>query len=214
MRDLQVRLGVLTRADGSCQFSQGRTCHLAAVLGPGDIRAGSALGDRIVIQVAWKPKMGPNKVEDRPLEQRVRCLLESALVASLYPRTALHLCLTPLEDFGCLTSNAVNAACLALIDSAAVAMKHLFAAVSIGITQDNEDILVDPDVKEVKKCSTLITFIFESRKATLIGSSIEFGAVSEGKFQESLRVAKEASEQVFQFYRDTVKKKFSKDIIE
>ena len=44
MRPLFAQLGAIERSDGSAQVSHGRTAALAAVFGPGDVRAAKVGG--------------------------------------------------------------------------------------------------------------------------------------------------------------------------
>ncbi len=97
-------------------------------------------------------------------------------------------------------------------------MTSLFAAVTIGLIQDNSDsnqskIVIDPTAKMIRKAakSSVIVFVFESRNRNVVASHIQSGCCSEAKFQECLGLARKASTAIFDFYREVVKKKFSKE---
>ncbi len=68
------------------------------------------------------------------------------------------------------------------------------------------------DLKQLRKMSCSILFVFESRKFDLLATHVEYGSCSEQKFQECLKSAQKASETIFKFYRETVERKFSKEI--
>jgi hypothetical protein len=45
-----------------------------------------------------------------------------------------------------------------------------------------------------------------------LATHVEAGSCSEQKFQECLKSAQKASEFIFKFYRETVERKFSKEL--
>jgi ribonuclease PH len=45
-----------------------------------------------------------------------------------------------------------------------------------------------------------------------LATHVEAGSCSEQKFQECLKSAQKASESIFKFYRETVERKFSKEL--
>ena len=103
----------------------------------------------------------------------------------------------------------MNAACLALVD-ASLAMRCLFAAVTVAAGADGS-IVIDPSKKEARKLAVTITFVFESTKKDIVTTKMD-GKCSEKSFQKCLGAARDASEAVFEFYRDTLKRKFSKEL--
>ncbi len=209
LRALFSDLGSLPRCDGSALLSHGDTAVLSGVLGPGDVRAAKERPDRATVEVSYRPRAGQSGVEDRARDDFVRSACASAVLASSHPRTVVHVSLQQLEDDGGELACCVNAACLALVD-AGVAMRFLFASVTCAITDDGE-IVVDPDGKECASAACVMTFVFDSVDRDILGSRIASGSCSENKFQLCLGVARAASEKVFEFYRECVKRKFSKE---
>ena len=122
-----------------------------------------------------------------------------------------------LEDDGGNVACAVNTACLALIDSG-FSMKYVFAGLTCAVIKDDKDkshIILDADSVTMRKASDIVaqvTFVFESRKKDILASHVT-GKCTEEVFQECLRIAKNASDKIFQFYREVVQKKFSKECI-
>ena len=205
---LSCDLGGLTRCDGSAQFSCGSTVMLAGVLGPGEVKgANNELIDRASVQVSVHTLVGSGSVQDKAREEFLRQLTTSALLTTLHPRTRVHVSLQPLD--GDVTPSAgVNAACLALLD-AAVEMRYLFAAVTIGVTGDG-GLVLEPSSSQ--SCLAKMTFVFDSVAQDILASQLE-GKCSEKKFQECLAAGREASLRVFEFYREMVRKKFSKELL-
>ena len=74
-------------------------------------------------------------------------------------------------------------------------------------------IALDPDFVRLRRAKTVeavVTLVFESRNKDILASHIN-GKCSEEIFHECLSNAKNASDKIFQFYRDVVQKKFSKE---
>ena len=96
-------------------------------------------------------------------------------------------------------------------------MKCLFAGVTCAVLTDGKEtksiVAVDPDTVRLRRAfdvEACVTFVFESRNKDILATHVT-GKCSEEKFQECLSAAKTASDKIFQFYREVVERKFSKD---
>jgi exosome complex component RRP46 len=165
--------------------------------------------DRAHVQVSYKPKIGQAGVEDRARDEFVRATCEAAIMTALHPRTAVQVALQQLDDDGGELACCVNAACLALVD-AGIAMKFLFAAVTCVLDKDG-NVVLDADKRAESRAACVVTFVFDSAKKDILASHVLGGRCSEKKFQECLGVAISAADKIFDFYRECVKRKFSKE---
>ena len=147
-------------------------------------------------------------VQDKAKEAVIRNTCKEAVLASLHPRTSVNVILQEVEDFGGQLACSINAACLALMD-ASVSMKHLFAGVCCCVDSSGS-ITVDPTKKQISKSEASITFVFDSRNRDVLATHME-GRCSEENFKKCLALSKEAVDSVFTFYRESVKRKFSKE---
>ena len=207
---LACDLGPLSRCDGSAQFSCGSSVLLSGVLGPGEVKSAKEQIDRAVVTVSVQTLTGQGSVTDKAREESLRQLVTASLLTSLHPRTCIHVSLQPLDGGGAMTpSVGVNAACLALLD-AALEMRFLFAGVTLGVLENGDGILLEPAMTD--SCSAKLTFVLDSVEQSILASHLE-GKCAEKKFQECLATAKEASLRIFDFYRDSVRRKFSKDLL-
>ena len=218
-RPIYCQLGYSSKADGSAQLSQGKTTVVAGVFGPVEVKRSREHPDRMDIEVTLQPRVGQSGVQSRSQESIIHDIIKSCSRVTLHPRSGLNLSLHVLEQDSGVVATCINAACLALADSG-VAMSRLFSAVSIGLIKDssNDDskIVIDPTAKMIRKAeeSCLMTFVFESRNREVIATHMEHGKINEAKFQECLGTARKASSNMFEFYREVVKKKFSKEFSE
>ena len=83
--------------------------------------------------------------------------------------------------------------------------------------KDTGDIVTDPTLKQIKSGSSAqVTFVFsnrqESEEEPSIVSAYTEGRLKPAKLQECLSAAHLASQKIFQFYRSSIARKFSKDI--
>eukprot|EP00092_Neocalanus_flemingeri_P008252 GFUD01008898.1.p1 GENE.GFUD01008898.1~~GFUD01008898.1.p1 ORF type:complete len:229 (-),score=60.50 GFUD01008898.1:84-770(-) len=212
LRPMFCSLGVITRGDGSVILCQGDSTVACAVYGPGEVRVTKELIDKAVVEVVFKPRMGMPGVADKAREVMIQSTCTAAILTILHPRTSISINLQEMQADGCLVSTCINAACLALID-ASVSMKFLVAAVTMVVNKDGS-ILCDPTQKQMSQSAASLLFVFSNRQECgvpgLVTSHTE-GVVDQIKLQECLSAASIASQSLFQFYKKTIAKKFSKD---
>ena len=216
-REMFCCLGEISRGDGSVILCQGDTSVACAVYGPSEARQKHGdLTEKAGVEVVLRPRTGLPMVEDKARESRVQAICTSAILTILHPRTYFSVNLQELQDDGCLESVCVNAACLALLD-ASVPLNFLLASVTVVRTEDGR-IICDPTNKQLRstQCLATSTFVFSNKsqdsKTPSIVSSYTDGLLSPAQLQESLSAAHEASQQVFAFYKETLARKFSKEI--
>ena len=163
-----------------------------------------------------RPRTGLPQVEDRAREARIVSTVTASVLTILHPRTSFSVNLQEMQDDGCLESACVNASCLALLD-ASVSLKFLIASVTVIVMKDTGEIVTDPTLKQIKSGSSAqVTFVFsnrqESEEEPSIVSAYTEGRLRPAKLQECLSAAHLASQKIFQFYRSSIARKFSKDI--
>ena len=215
-RPMYCQLGYSTKADGSAQLSQGKTTVIAGVFGPVEVKRNREKPDKMDVEVSLLPRVGQSGVDSRAKEATIREIVESSCLIALHPRAGVNLSLHILEQDEGVTSACINAACLALADSG-ISMNCLFAAVTVAIIKETAEseakIVLDPCGKTIRKAanSCILVFVFESRNREIIATHVQSGKCSEGKFQECMGMARKASSAFFEFYREVIKKKFSKE---
>ncbi|XP_052756407.1 exosome complex component RRP46 [Galleria mellonella] len=203
LKPMKCELNFLSKSDGSAILSQGETVALASVNGPLDVKMQSQSIEKSTLEVLFCSKGGKPSVGDRYKENIIRQTCETAILSSLYPRTAITITIQELEDYGGFLSCCLNTACLALVNSG-VAMRHVFAAVSCAL-DDRGNILLEPTQQQLETARATMNFVFDSRQKSLVTSFTE-GAFSEDTYKEALARCRSASDLVFSFYRDIVTK--------
>lgn len=209
LRPLTCEMGQLSRPDGSATTYQGDTCVIVSVYGPGEVRMNKEQLDRATIDVVYKPKSGLPACVDKGREKIIRNTCESVILASLHPRSSLNITVQEIQDSGSFLAACINSCCLALLD-ASVSMKCTMAAVNCCIDTNNE-IILDPTKHQEEVAKSTLTFVFDSKDRNIVSILAE-GKYTREQFQKCLVVCKEASESVFSFYRDSIKRKLSKTV--
>ncbi|KAM9317533.1 exosome complex component RRP46 isoform 2-T2 [Pholidichthys leucotaenia] len=148
-------------------------------------------------------------VKERSQEECLRQTCEASLLLSLHPRSSLTLVLQVLHDDGSLLSCCLNAACMALMD-AGLPMSCLFCGVTCGIDSEGQ-IVTDPTADQEKESRALMTFAIDSKERRVMMSSTK-GSFSVHELQQCIAVCQRASEKIFQFYRDSVSRRYSKSL--
>ncbi|XP_039539715.1 exosome complex component RRP46 [Pimephales promelas] len=207
LREYGSEQSLLSRPDGSSTFVQGDTSILAGVYGPAEVKVSKEIYDRATVEVLIQPKMGLPSVRERAREQCVRETCEAALLLTLHPRSSLTVILQVVHDDGSLLSCCLNAACMALMD-AGLPMSLLFCGVTCAISKEGQ-IITDPSAQQEKESRALLTFAIDSVERSVLMASTS-GSFSVHELQQCIAVSQKASEQIFQFYRDSVKRRYSK----
>lgn len=102
-----------------------------------------------------------------------------------------------------LIACSVNASCLALLNSG-LSMKSLLAGVHCVITNDNE-LVLDPDQSICDHAVASLTFVFDSVQKNVVAAHTT-GRFTIGQYNDAVTQCKHASEIVFKFYRDAIRK--------
>ncbi|KAL3288553.1 hypothetical protein HHI36_002992 [Cryptolaemus montrouzieri] len=160
------------------------------------------LTDRAYIEMNYRPKAGLPCVQDRFYEAILKNTCETALAASLFPRASVVITLQEMHDNGQLISCAINAACLACLDSG-IDMRFMFAAMTCFLTNNGDLHLRTPEVKE--DIDAIFVFVFDSVKKNVIVSHTE-GTFKTENYKLALEKCREGSETVFKFMRKEITK--------
>lgn len=166
------------------------------------------------LEVAYRPKSGLPGVNEKYKEKIIRNLCETAILSTIYPRTAISVQVQEMDDNGGIFACAVNSVNLALVNSG-LEMKFLIAAVHCAL--DFDGILhLDPAISKQfilnknyklrsNKFKATFTFVFDNVKQEVIGVHTD-GKFSIQNYNEAVKICREASKNIFEFYKKMIRK--------
>nr|XP_033338332.1 exosome complex component RRP46 isoform X1 [Megalopta genalis]XP_033338333.1 exosome complex component RRP46 isoform X1 [Megalopta genalis] len=204
LRPMSCELNQLSMPDGSAMLMQGDTAVIAGIYGPAESKAQKMLYDKASVEVSYAPIKGAAKVDDRVTEMYIKETCEAAIITTFHPATSICVNVQELDDSGGLLSCILNATCLALIN-AGIPMKFTIGAVSCMIEEGTANIILDPDNNQLQNARVQFTFGFDSMNKDVVCCHTE-GRFTQSEFFEAMDKCKQASQYVFDFYRNIVKK--------
>eukprot|EP00996_Jenningsia_fusiforme_P002234 NODE_3070_length_1056_cov_7.413108_g2818_i0.p1 GENE.NODE_3070_length_1056_cov_7.413108_g2818_i0~~NODE_3070_length_1056_cov_7.413108_g2818_i0.p1 ORF type:complete len:280 (+),score=65.32 NODE_3070_length_1056_cov_7.413108_g2818_i0:97-840(+) len=139
IRDVEIELGLLDRAEGSCFFALGNTKVLAAVYGPHETAwKRSQDGAAIVVTLNAASFSSGERRKGKTMERKevemcntLRRTLESNVSTHLFPNSQIEIYLQVLQEDGGTLAVCLNAASLALMD-AGIPMDDFLTACTSG----------------------------------------------------------------------------------
>ncbi|KAB0805196.1 hypothetical protein PPYR_02166 [Photinus pyralis] len=203
MREVNCKLGMFTRPDGSVFISQGETAVIVGIYGPIEVKPHKILINKASVETHYCPKSGMPGIADKLCESILHNVCEAALASALYPRSSIVIIIQEMQNCGGIIPCAINACCLALLN-AGTDMKFLFASASCGL-DDEGNFHLDPDDLFLETAAASFIFVFDSIGKGLIASHTS-GSFNLAQYQSALELCKKAAEGIFDFYKSTIKK--------
>ncbi|XP_067317043.1 exosome complex component RRP46 [Anolis sagrei] len=207
LRRIVCEQGLLSRPDGSVSWMQGDTSVLAGVYGPSEVKVSKEIYDKATLEVMLRPKVGLPGVYERSREQMIKKTCEAVVLGTLHPRSSITIVLQVITDAGSLLASCLNAACIGLMD-AGLPMSSLFCGVTCALDADG-NLTLDPTAKQEKEAQAVLTFAIDSIEKKVLMSSTK-GTCSVEQLQQCVAASQRAADTIFQFYRDSACRKYSK----
>ncbi|GMR35966.1 hypothetical protein PMAYCL1PPCAC_06161, partial [Pristionchus mayeri] len=215
LRTIKSDMGFVSRADGSCSVSAGKSVAWASVNGPGDSHPSKRHGDRLYVDSCYRPAHGD--ADEIPFNSLIRTALEHTVQDKLFPRAAIQVTVQEMQRDGSMCALALTAAGIACLD-AAIPMRAPFCGVQV--VRVAGELVADPDARTEEKADAHFDFAIstERRKGEETPSPTVIGTSSRGEFtlQEFLQareLACEAANQIFEFHRESLQRKYTVESI-
>ncbi|MDW7732012.1 MAG: exosome complex exonuclease Rrp41 [Methanolobus sp.] len=216
IRPMTIKIGVLSRADGSCYLEWGNNKILVAVYGPRELhprrlqKSDSAL-------IRYRYNMAAFSVEDRirpgPSRRSIeiskvsREAFEPVVLTHLYPSAVIDVFAEVLQaDAGTRTA-AINAASIALAD-AGIPMKGLVAACAVGKV-DGKLVLDLNKPEDNYGEADLPIAMTQDGEITLVQMD---GDLTQEEFKQAVEMCKEGCRQILEIQKEALRSKFAEDV--
>ena len=214
MRETNMEVGLLNRADGSALVEIGNTRIIAAVYGPQELHP-QHLQDprRSVLQVRYN--MAPFAVDDRsrPGPSRrskeiglvARRALEPVIELDKFPKTGIEVEIEVLEADASTRVTGITAAALALAD-AGIPMKGIVSACAVGKLEDTMVLDVAGEEDSYGKADIPVAMINGSDDITLLQMD---GDITQDDLKDGLKLAKKGCEKLYEMQKKTLKEEYT-----
>ncbi|MBN2110202.1 MAG: exosome complex exonuclease Rrp41 [Methanosarcinaceae archaeon] len=215
IRPMTIKIGVLSRADGSCYLEWGNNKVLVAVYGPRELhprrlqKSDSALiryrYNMAAFSVEERVRPGPSR-RSIEISKVSREAFEPVVMTQLYPGAVIDVFAEVLQaDAGTRTA-AINAASIALAD-AGIPMKGLVAACAVGKVDDKLVLDLNKPEDNYGQADLPIAMT-QDGDITLVQMD---GDLSQEEFKQAVEMCKEGCRQILEIQKEALKNKFADD---
>jgi exosome complex component RRP41 len=213
LRPIEMRLDVVSRANGSALVKFGKTVVVASVYGP------RALYPRYLQEsetgiLRCRYNMAPFSVDDRKspgpdrrsieLSKVIRLALEPAIFLEDFPKATIDVFVEILQADGSTRVTAINAASLALA-SAGIPMKDLVAACSVGKIDDT--LIVDLNGKEDNNSESDVAFAILPSKEKVSLLQMD-GNLTQEELSKLIKLATDSCKKIYEIQKKVLKEKY------
>lgn len=216
MRDVEMEVDVLERADGSARVEVGDTRIVAAVFGPKTLHP-EHLQEPDKARLEARYNMAPFSVDDRmnPKPSRrdkeislvTRRALEPAVFLEEYPKASIEVFVEVLEADASTRVTGITAAGLALAD-AGIKMKGLVNASAVGKLEDTMVLDVAGEEDAYGKADIPVAMIdADEDRITLLQMD---GDISDEDVDEGLELAQKGCQELLEKQKEALKESFER----
>jgi len=213
LRPIEMKVGVLTRAQGSAEVRFGNTVVVASAYGPRELYPKFLQEEeKGILRVRYS--MVPFSVDERKapgpdrrsieLSKVMRLALEPAVFLSDFPKTTIDVFVDILQADGSTRVTGINAASLALA-VAGVPMRDLVSACSVG--KINGTLIVDLNGLEDNnsECDMAVAMMPSKNEITLLQMD---GELDKKEVLELLNYAIENCKKIYELQKKTIKENY------
>jgi len=216
LRPIEMKVGVVNRADGSAMVRFGGTQAVASAYGPRELFSRRLQKpDKGIIQCRYN--MAPFSVTDRKspgpdrrskeLSKVIRLALSPVIFLENFPKATLDIYIEIIQADGSTRVTGINAASIALAN-AGVEMEDLIASCSVGKIDGN--LVVDLSGKEDNNSEADLAFAMLGRKKTITLLQMD-GSLTKEEIMKLLKMAEANCEKIYEMQKKILKEKYKED---
>ncbi|MEM5772966.1 MAG: exosome complex exonuclease Rrp41 [Candidatus Aenigmatarchaeota archaeon] len=213
LRPIEMKVDVVSRADGSAMVKFGNTIAIATAYGPRPLYPKYLQETRSGI-LRCRYNMAPFSTSDRKspgpdrrsieLSKVIRLALEPAIFLEEFPKATVDVFVEIVQADGSTRVTAINAASLALA-TAGVPMRDLVAACSVGKIDDTLILDLTGVEDNNSECDMAFAMMPGKDKITLLQMD---GLLTEEEIKNLAKIAKEACLKIYEMQKGVIKEKF------
>jgi exosome complex component RRP41 len=215
LRPIEIEVGVLKRADGSCYLEWGGNKVMAAVYGPRECFPRHAQ-DPHKARLLFRYNMAPFSVEERKrpgpdrrsveISKVCREALERVVFLKYFPKTSIDVFVEILQADAGTRCAGLTAASVALAD-AGIPMKDIVVSCAAG--KIDSQIVLDLGKKEDNQGEADLPVAVLPRTKEIVLMQLD-GIVSKEELKQARELAIKGCEKVYELQKAALKKKYEK----
>ncbi len=217
LREMEAKVGVIKRANGSAMFRMGETIAYAAVYGPRELfpaflqnpsRARlNCIYDLLSFSVTDRKRPGPSR-RSTEISLVTKNCLEPSVDLSAYPLTGVDVYIYITQaDAGTRTAG-INAAALALAD-AGIPMKDIVASVAVGKVSDKICVDLTKEEEDHKDGATDMPVVIMPRSGKVTLLQLD-GNMTTEEIDEAIKMAEKACKEIQKVQTKALKDNYRK----
>jgi exosome complex component RRP41 len=213
MREVEMLVDVVTRANGSAKVRFGNTLIVASVYGPKELYP-KYLQEPETGILRCRYAMAPFSTEERKtpgpdrrsieLSKVIRIALEPAIFLEDFPRAVVDVFVEVLQADGSTRVTGINAASLALA-CAGIPLRDLVSACSVG--KINDTLVVDLNGKEDNFSQADMSFAMLPSKDEISLLQMD-GLLTKDEIKRLIEIAKNACKKIYEMQKQALREKY------
>ena len=214
-REMEAKVGIIKRADGSAMFRMGNTIALAAVYGPRNLYPKFMQNpEKGILRVNYNMFSFSVSERIRPGPSRrskeISLVSENALLSCLnledFPNSVIDVYIEILQADAGTRCAGITAASMALAD-AGIPMRDLVSAVSVGKVGDAIVVDLDKEEEDYEEGSTDMPVAMMPRNGKISLLQMD-GNMSKEDIKKALEYAKNTCNKIYELQKKTLKEKY------
>jgi exosome complex component RRP41 len=214
LRDMDAKVSIIPRADGSAMFRSGNTVAIAGVYGPRELHPKFLQNpERGVLRCHYsmmsfstteRVRPGPNR-RSREISMVIEKALTPVLHLEQYPNSVIDVFIQMIQTDAGTRCAGITAAALALAD-AGIPMKDMVSSVAVGVV--NGTVVADLTKEEEDVEGTVdipLAFLPRTGEVTLLQMD---GKLSQKHLKESLLLGKKVSKKIYDLQKKAIKESY------
>jgi len=213
LRPIEMKIDIVSRADGSAEVKFGNTMAMVSVHGPRELYPRYLQESKTGI-LRCRYNMAPFSVDERKspgpdrrsveISKVTRLALDPAIFLEEFPKATIDVFVEIIQADGSTRVTGINACSLALA-SAGVPMRDLVTACSVGKIDDT--LIVDLNGKEDNNSEADIAFAILPNKDE-VGLLQMDGILTKEELIELLNLARNSCKKIYELQEKTLKEKY------
>lgn len=216
IREMEAKVGVVKRADGSAMFRMGKTVAIAAVYGPRELFPAflqnskkavlKVIYDLLSFSVTERKRPGPTRRSTEVSMVTQKAVLP-ALDLSKFGYTGIDLYIYITQADAGTRCAGINAAALALAD-AGIPMKNIISAVAVGKVSDKICVDLSKAEEDHEDGATDLPVALSTRTGGITLLQLD-GKMKKEEIKKALEMAKTACEDIYKVQVKALKEKYT-----